>query len=822
MPMACVPAGCFARDQARSFCKGMVFKIGAKQRAISVKDSFQRISPKTGSSKAVKKSASSSPMNLGQKKIIVSAGVCAVALLQPCATSAAAGAEFAKYVDPFIGTEPSPGSQFGVAFDTGNVFPGAVAPRGMLAWSPDTTSANKIAGGYWYPDQAIEGFSLTHFSGRGVCCLKDIPFMPVVVPVTKSPGTNYSQFASAFSHKNETAAPGFYQVRLDNGIETALTASPSAGVARFIFPAHSPAALLIRADGAVAVKGREISGFHDTSIDGGKRSKPPYKLYFVAEVDQPFTSRVWLGNELNDAASASGKNCGAILDFDAAKSHAVNVRVGISYVSVENARANLAAEIPDWNFDAVRKQTEADWNRTLGRIEVEGGTPAEKKIFYTALYHCFIHPNILDDVNGQYPGMDERVHQVATGHHQYQNIPAWDHYRSHAPLTAILTQKDSSDMMQSLVNFAQQDASVRTNGGGLPRWQQVNRNSGGMVGDGDLMIIASAHAFGANQFDVQGALTAMNKNASVPGTTSDGFEVRLGSEDFLSLGYVPRAPSVTLEYCTADFALAQLAKALGDTEKYSLHLQRARNWTNLFDRTRSWIRPRAADGSWLEDSGMGAVTDMKQFYVESSREQAGWMINFDLPNLIQKIGGKEKTVARLDQFFTKLNSGMRAETAYMGNEPDEGIPWIYDFAGAPQRAQNVVRRIQNELFTDRPSGLPGNDDAGSISSWYVFSALGFFPEIPGVAGFALGSPMFTKATLHLDHDVKVEIIGHHASPENYYVRRLEVNGKNWESPWLPWSAISAGGTMRFELQAKPSAWGTDPGQAPPSFDTIKP
>ncbi|MEI6077745.1 MAG: glycoside hydrolase family 92 protein, partial [Verrucomicrobiota bacterium] len=511
-----------------------------------------------------------------------------------------------------------------------------------------------------------------------------------------------------------------------------------------------------------------------------------------------------------------------VLNFDSAKCRTVNVRVGISYVSIENARANLAAEIPDWNFDAVRTRTEADWNRALGHIEVEGGSAVEKKIFYTALYHCFIHPNILDDVNGQYPGMDEKIHQVAPGHHQYQNIPAWDHYRSHTPLTAILTQHDSSDMMQSLVNLAQQDATVRTNGGGLPRWQQVNRNSGGMVGDGDLMILASAHAFGANQFDEQGALTAMNKNASVPGTTSDGFEVRLGSEEFVSLGYVPGAVSVTLEYCTADFALAQFAKALGDTGKYSLHLQRARNWTNTFDSTHNWVRPRAADGTWLDDSGMGAVTDMKQFYVESSREQAGWMINFDMPGLIQKIGGKGKTVARLDQFFTQLNSGMRSEFAYMGNEPCEGIPWIYDFAGAPHRTQNVVRRIQKELFTDRPSGLPGNDDAGSISSWYVFSALGIFPEIPGVAGFALGSPIFAKATLHLDNGVKLKIIGHNASPENYYVRGMEVDGKKWESPWLPWSAISAGGTIRFDLQDKPSAWGTDPGQAPPVFFPTEP
>jgi predicted alpha-1,2-mannosidase len=726
----------------------------------------------------------------------------------------------AQYVNPFIGTEPSPGSKFGIAFDTGNVFPGAVAPRGMLVWSPDTTTANKISSGYWYPDKFIEGFSLTHFSGRGVVCLKDIPFMPTLQTVTAAPGTNFAAFALAFSHKNEKASPGYYRVQADNGIITELTASSRAGLAQFRFPAKSPATLMIRAGSSVTISGNEVSGYRKTAIGGGKR---PYTIYFSARFEQPFQSvRTWKGSELTDATEASAKDCGAILTFDTAKNSAVRVRVGISYVSVENARANLAAEIPDWNFAAVRQKTDAAWNTELNRIQVEGGDAQRKTIFYTALYHTFIHPNLINDVNGQYTGMDEKIHTVEPGRNQYQNIPGWDQYRSHAPLMALLTPKESSDVMQSLVSYAQQDVSVRTNGGGLARWQQVNRNSGGMIGDGAPIIVSSAYAFGATNFDTQTALAAMHLGASQPGATADGFEVRKGLEDFLTIGYVPDAVSATLEYCNSDYAIAQFARAQGDREKYLRYLKTAQNWTNLFDPETLLLRPRAANGSWHKELSQGEVTDMKQTYVEASPEQTLWMVNFNLPGLIEKIGGREKTIARLDRFFTELNAGMRSSFAYMGNEPGEGIPWTYNFAGAPAHGQKVIRRVQNELFTDQPSGLPGNDDAGSMSSWYVFSALGFYPLIPGVGELAVSSPLFPKTTIQLQNGAKLEIIGKNASSENCFVQSLKVNGKDWQSPWLSWKEFSAGGTVHFTLGKKPSNWGTDASQYAPAFDTMSP
>jgi predicted alpha-1,2-mannosidase len=721
----------------------------------------------------------------------------------------------AQLVNPLIGTDPNPFSRVDYAFDTGNVFPGAVCPRGMLAWSPDTTHKGVIAGGYWYPDSAIEDFSLTHFSGRGVPCLKDIPFMPVLGPVAISPGTNWDSFAASFSHTNETASAGYYEVKFDNGITTELTATPRTGMARFAFPAQSAATLLIRADSSIFIGNNEVSGFHATKV---AHTKHDYTLYFVAQFDRPFqTAKTWTDDAINDATSAQATNCGAILTFDTSTNYAVQVRVGISYVSLANARANLMAENQNWNLGIVSQNARAAWNAVLNRIQVEGGTPEQQETFYTALYHCYMHPNILDDCNGEYPGMDEKIHRVERGHHQYQNISSWDLWRSYAPLMTILSPSEGSDMAQSLVNYAQQDASVHKNGGGLPRWEQVNHNSGGMAGDGQDIMISSAYAFGARDFDTSAALAAMDKGASDPAATSDGAKMREGSRDYLHLGYVPEKAAVTLEYCNDDFALAQFARAIGDEKKYATYMSRAENWKNLFDASTGLIRPREADGNWMQNFSSGS----QEGYVEGTAAQYVWMVNFDLRGLIDKMGGDNNADWRLDHFFTKLNSTpFSGDTAYMGNEPCEETPWVYDFASAPWCAQMVVHQIENELFTAKPNGLPGNDDGGALSSWYVFSALGLYPEIPGVAGFVVGSPLFPKATIHLESGKAIQILAGQSSPRDYYIQSLQLNEHDYASPWIEWSALEKGAKLNFNLGARPSAWGADPKLSPPSFDSI--
>ncbi len=528
----------------------------------------------------------------------------------------------ASFVVPLIGTNPNPIVKTGIFFDTGNVFPGAVCPRGMVAWSPDTTHCNNIAGGYWYPDDKIEDFSLTHFSGRGIPCLKDIAFVPLAEPVESSPGTAWRQYASSFSHQNESASAGYYRVQFDNGVQTELTATPRTGMARFTFPAKTASTLLIRAGGSISIGGNEVSG-HSS------------KVYFFAKFSAPFKSvKTWDQDKISDATTAEG---GAILTFDTSKEPVVQVRVGISYTSVANAQDNLNQENKGWDFAAVQANAVALWNHELNRIEIDGGTDDEKKVFYTALYHCFIHPNFLDDANGQYPGMDNQVHTVDPGHHQYQNIPAWDEHRSHSPLMAVIASDVSSDVMQSLVNYARQDASARPAGGGMPRWEQMNINSGGMVGDGDDSMISTSYAFGATRFDAKGAWQALDKGASQPGTTSDSKKVREGLEQYASLGYVPQKVSVTLEYCNDDFALSEFARSLGHGRESAAYLKRAQNWKNLFDPSTGYLRPKLSDGSWAPKfsprSGGG--------FVEGTAAQYLWLVNFNLRGLIDKLGGND-------------------------------------------------------------------------------------------------------------------------------------------------------------------------------------
>ncbi|MDE3067979.1 MAG: GH92 family glycosyl hydrolase [Verrucomicrobiota bacterium] len=725
-------------------------------------------------------------------------------------------ANLTQYVNPFIGTSPG-GSGFGFSGNAGDVFPGAAWPRGMVQWSPDTPA--NLPGGYYYPDNVIKGFSVRHFSGRGCVCYQDFAFMPCLGGIGAPPSRANEFYGSAFSHEHEAASPGYYRVRLDNGVRVELTATARTGLGRFTFPPTNAATLLINAASSITgattntsvtlVGNHEIQGRATARVGCGKEL---YTVCFVAQFDRPWSRYgTWNGDTIKEnseaARSSAGDRIGAILTFDTTTNPVVVAKVGLSFVSVRNAAANLNAESPGWDFAAIRAGADAAWNRVLNKIVVRGGTPAQKRVFYTALYHCFFHPNVFNDVNGEYRGMDGQVHRVADGRSQYENIPGWDNYRSATALTALLAPDQSSDIMQSLVNYARQG------GGGLPRWEQVNRNSGGMVGDGPVIMLSTAHALGATNFDAAAALAAMNLNAGTPGTKSDGHLVRSGLADYIKLGYVPRSASVTLEYDSADFALSQFASALGDTAKYRLYLRRAENWRNLFDDSTGYIQPRNRDGSWV--ANVTAAT--QRGYTEGSAAQYTWLVPFDLRGLFDKVGGNAKAVSRLDAYFTRLNDGPASAHAFMGNEPCEGDPWEYDYVGAPARTQDVVRRIQTQLFRDTPRGFPGNDDAGALSSWYVFSALGFYPLVPGTGGFVPGSPLFPEATIHLENGRQIVIRGVHASAKNCYVQSLTINGTPATRLWLPFDTLRNGATLVFNLGNHPSRWGTGASNAPPAF-----
>jgi predicted alpha-1,2-mannosidase len=719
-----------------------------------------------------------------------------------------------SYVNPFIGTAPG-GGNFGFSGNSGDVFPGAAYPRGLFQFSPDTPS--NLPGGYYYLDNAIKGFSVRHFSGRGCTVYQDFAFMPWLGAVTASPATSGGTYNAGFSHANETAAPGYYSVVLSNGVQVELTVTKRTGLARFTFPNTNAATLLVNAGSSITgttpntsvtiVGTNQVQGYATAPIGCGSEL---YTVYFAAQFDHGFTSYgTWNGGTVSPGSlTSTGAQAGAYVTFDATANPVVYAKAGISFVSIANALANLNAEDPAWDFTGVQSMADTAWNTSLNKIVVSGGTTAQLQTFYTALYHCFFHPNVFNDANGQYRGMDGQVHTVAAGHSQYENIPGWDTYRSATPLIAFLTPADASDIMQSLANYAQQG------GGGLPRWEQANRNSGGMVGDGPVIMLASAYALGATNFDTASALTAMTLNAGTVGTVSDGNLVRSDLNDYIALGYVTGSASVTLEYASADFALSQFANALGDTTDYYTYLRRSGNWRNLYNTSTGFIQPRNADGTWVTNITASSQTG----YTEGSAAQYTWLVPFNLRGLFDAMGGNANAAARLDTFFTQLNAGPGSQYAFMGNEPEESDPWSYDYAAAPAKTQGTLRRIQTQLFTNTPTGMPGNDDAGALSSWYVFSALGFYPIVPGVGGFVLGSPVFPTATINLENGQQIVIQGVNASPQNCYVQNFTLNGASSTSLWLPFASIRNGANLVFTLGAGPSTWGTAPADAPPSFN----
>jgi predicted alpha-1,2-mannosidase len=484
----------------------------------------------------------------------------------------------------------------------------------------------------------------------------------------------------------------------------------------------------------------------------------------------------------------------------------VLVKVGVSFVSVANAERNLDAESPGWDFDAVRDATLAAWEARLGRVRVDGGSDDERTVFYTALYHAHIHPSLFSDANGEYLGFDSAVHSKARPH--YHNLSSWDEYRSQIPLVALLAPVEAGDLAQSLVDDAAEDP-----GGGLPRWVHANRNSGGMLGDSPTPVLATLQAFGV-QFDGDAALAAMERGASQPGTTSGGYEVRERLSEYLANGYVANAIDAsvarTLEYATDDFALSRFAAARGDGARRDRYLARSHAWRNHLHG--GSLVPRASDGAFADFDPTS-----QHGFKEGDGAQYLWMVPFDLRGLIDALGGNAAVIARLDDHFTRLNDGPGSRYAFLGNEPELIAPWVYAFAGAPERSAAVVRRALDELYRASPSGVPGNDDGGAMGSWVVWGSIGLYPAIPGVAGFVVGSPRFPSLRIETAGG-EIAIDAAAASAQSLFVQRLLVDGQAHDSPWLPWSLLRGGARLELTLGSTPNGWGKGPANAPPSFE----
>jgi predicted alpha-1,2-mannosidase len=733
--------------------------------------------------------------------IAASAALLAAVLPGSSAGTALAGAflvtDPAAVVNPFIGTAAD-----------GNDFPGAVAPFGMVSWSPDTVSRPE-GGGYAYGDSAISGFSLTHLSGPGCRAAGDLPVLPTVGAVNTSA-------TDSFAHAGEAASAGYYRVALDNGVTAELTATTRTGLARFAFPATDRANLILglagsqRTDTATSftvVSRTEVRGSATSGNFCGTGSR--YTVYFDLQFSQPFTRSESFPLATSPARADPGA---AALTFDTAGGRPLLAKAGISYVSAANARLNLAAEDPGWNFAATRGQARAAWNRLLGRIQVGGGTAAQQASFYTALYHSLLDPSVFSDDNRQYRGVDGRVHTVDPGHAAfYTNFSGWDIYRAQAQLEALVAPAAASDAAQSMVDdYAQ--------GGTLPKWTQDNAETYVMVGDPADAVLADYYAFGARDFDAGRALADMIAEATRPGPDRPGL-------NYLdSLGYLPvdgsygccnyyEPVSTTLEYDTDDFAIAALAGALGQDAAQAQFARRAQDWRNLLNPASGLDQRRTADGGWVPGFAPAATTG----FVEASSLAYTGMVPFNLAGLIAAKGGPAAMSAYLDTALRALAGG--GAPGWTGNEPSLELPWEYDYAGQPARTQAAVRQIQDRAWTDTPGGAgDGNDDLGGLSAWYVWSALGLYPMTPGTADLALAAPLFPRAAVALPSGAVLAIQAAGAVPGAPYVQSAAWDGRPWDAAYAPPPALISGGTLSFALgTGASSGWATGPAAAPPSY-----
>lgn len=747
--------------------------------------------------------------------------------LVPASAHAETAADSSGYVNPFVGTQDG-GRDFGHGGGAGMTFPGAVAPFGMMQWSPDTVRT--AGGGYKYEDNRLYGFSMTHISGPGCTGAQDFPVLPISGTIGRSPAVDGAGYLQTFDHANERAAPGYYRVTTDSGVRTELTTTTRAGIARFTFPTGEPGTVLLDVTGSVngvedaeiSLDGNTVSGWALTGGFCGAKSR--YRVHFQAEFDRPITaSGTWRDDVVSPGArtvtghaqtrrarsgeiASNGQGIGLFLQFDSGEP--VQMRAALSYVSVDGASRNLAAEIGGQDFDTVRARAHAEWQRRLDQIVVTGGDPNRLRTFYSALYHVFLQPYIFEDVDGDYTGFDGRVHRVRPGHHHYATFSGWDIYRSEAQLLAWLAPDVASDIAQSMYDNAHALGDV------WDRWSHQNTVTGVMNGDPYHSIIASAYAFGARKFAAEDALASMIAGAERIGELS-GYTERPGNQQYLRLGWVPGQVSDTLEYNIADFGIAQFAARLGHFEQHDVFLRRAHGWQHLFNPLTGWLQPRSAEGFF----GLLFDPTATEGYVEGNGAQYHWMVFHNVRALFTMMGGQDRAAARLDEFFQQLNAGPHARHAYLGNEPSLQTPWLYAWAGRAHRTQDVVHRTRTELFGPDADGLAGNDDLGTMSAWYVWAALGLYPVIPGRAELFVHGPVFESAVVRRSTGAEFTITAPETSDTNRYIQSLRVDGADTTRAWLPESFALSGGRLDFIMGPRPEPrFGATDADAPPSFD----
>ncbi len=690
--------------------------------------------------------------------------------------------DLAQHVNTLIGTK-------GVGLTSGYLYPGATYPFGMVQFTPSYFSKRS-------------GFVINQLSGAGCEHMGNFPTFPVKGKLQTSPDNILNYRINVTREKGHA---GYYEAMVQEDIKAMLTVTERTGMASYEYPSGQRWGTVIIGGGisatpigqaaVVITAPNKCEGYAEGGNFCGLRT--PYKVYFVAEFDADAVEfGTWKREELKpNTTFAEGELSGVYFTFDVGEKKTVQYKVGVSYVSVENARENLQAENAGWNFAGVQAQAEAKWNHYLGKIEVEGTNPDRITQFYTHLYRSLVHPNLCSDVNGKYMGADFRIHKSRSKH--YTSFSNWDTYRTQIQLLTMLEPEVASDVVISHQLFAEQS------GGAFPRWVMANIETGVMQGDPTPILIANAYAFGARNYDPKPIFKIMRKGAEEPGAKSQDVETRPGLKQYLDKGYYNA--SIQLEYTSADFAIGQFAlHAVGDEFASWRYFHFARSWKNLYNPETGWLQSRHPDGTWKP---------LSDDFRESTYKNYFWMVPYNIAGLVEIIGGKAEAEKRLDQFFTRLDAGYNDAWFASGNEPSFHIPWVYNWIGRPYKTQEVVNRVLNEQYTSRIDGLPGNDDLGTMGAWYVFACIGLYPQIPGVGGFAVNTPIFSSVKIHLKEG---DIVVKGGSEKNIYIRSMKLNGKRHDCTWIDWEQLCNGATIEYVTSGKPDVkWGTQ--VLPPSF-----
>jgi predicted alpha-1,2-mannosidase len=747
-----------------------------------------------------------------QSLLSASLRLCGLFLIFAAGIFAQTPKDFTRYVNPFVGTGGH-----------GHTFPGATVPFGMVQLSPDTRKDDwDGSSGYHYSDSTIFGFSHTHLNGTGIPDYCDILLTPAI-------DGNSDQ---TFSHANETAAPGYYSVKMNNGIAAELTATERVGLHRYTFPDNEKFVnIFLDLKWRDKVLDSELKIVGKTRVEGYRRSSSWAKdqvIYFVAEFSEPLASQlITHGNMMSSSdegkTAGKGTDLGVSLRFKTPNDKKILVKVALSPVSIEGARKNLAAEASGWNFDKVRQDAKNAWNKELAQIEVAGGTDAQMTTFYTALYHTKIQPNVFEDVDGNYLGDDKKVH-AASGFTNYTVFSLWDTFRAAHPLYTIIDRKRTADFINTFIRQYEQ-------GGRLPVWELAANETDCMIGYHAVSVIADAMAKGITGFDYEKAYEAAKHSAELDHFGLEAYKRR----GYISMEDEQESVSKTLEYAYDDFCIAQMAKTLafngafssfdgqGKNQKYledkgndyQYFIKRAQNYKNLYDKQTGFMRPKQ-NGNWIAPFAPNEVTF---HYTEGNAWVYSFFVPQDVSGLIDLYGGRANFTKKLDELFTtdaKLAgreqpdiTGLIGQYAH-GNEPSHHIAYLYDYAGEPWKTQKLVRRILDEFYKPAPDGLIGNEDCGQMSAWYILSALGFYEVNPSQPVYAFGTPLFKEAKIHLENGKTFTIRAANVSDKNIYIQSVKLNGRPHKKSFFAHENLMNGGTLEFVMTDAPNKeWFTE-------------